>query len=159
MQETVANGLRRGLELLNQIDGVVMEALTDITPEDLASGFKEVLVDLLKEVIEDTTGLKKRQTKIHMIFLLDRFSEKLQDMLKLGLILKGSALMSKIERAHFFATRIASIKDIGGSKSLLTEYDQSVTPISILDPISAEEKEQRRDAVRRDFGEFIKRGP
>lgn len=158
MQETVVNGLRQGLDLLNQIDDAVVESLTDITPEDLAAGFKEVLNGLLTEVLEDETGLKKRQTKIHMIFLLDRFSEKLQDMLKIGSILKGSALMGKIERAHFFATRIASIKDAGGSSALLKEYDQSITPISILDPIPAEEKAQRRAAVRSNYIDFIRRG-
>ena len=155
--QTVADGLRQGMALLNQVDDAVVESLKDATPEDLAEGYKEVLNGLLSDVLKDDTGLMKRQAKIQMIYLLDRFSEKLQDLLKLGKILKGSELMQKIERAHFFATRIASIKDKGGSSLLIKEYDQSVQPISMLDPISAEQKEDRRSAVRSDYADFARR--
>jgi hypothetical protein len=157
MQESVSNALRQGLEQMGQIDGAVVKALTETTPEELAAGFKDVLTEQLREVLEDETGLRKRQVKIQLVFLLDRFSEKLQDLLKMGVIQKGSDLMRKIDRAHFFATRIASIKDTDGSSALIKEYDQSVIPISMLDPKSSEEKADRRAAVQTDYADFLKR--
>jgi hypothetical protein len=158
MQDLVAGTLRQGLADLDALDTHVADALRSISPQDLAAGFKTVLDEMLVAVIEDDTGLARRQIQIKMVYLLERFSEKLQDLLHTGEVAKGSDLMSKIERAHHFAARIASVKDKAAGRDLVKDYDQSVQPVSFLDPVSAEDKQSRRAAVRSSFREFTKQG-
>jgi len=153
MSKQVTDVLRQSLSALEDIDVQVSKALSSVNPEDLRDGFKTVLVECLDRSLADTTGLARRQVKIQLIYLIERFSEKLQDLAETGKITNPAEYMDWIDRAHSYA--IAIVKEDDSAK-FIEDFDCQVRPVSILDPKSPEERSRRRDAVKASYEEFLK---
>lgn len=141
--EGLTKALMDGLEGLEAIDAAIAEEIRGATPDELKKAFKKILSAMVPAALKDP--LVRRNIKNHMIFLIERVSEKLQDLAETREIDNASDFMKWIDRAHRYAVRLASEK---GDGTFVTNFDVDVRPASILDVDQRPPRERQARIMR-----------
>ena len=137
--DTLTKVMRDALMSLEQIDAAIAEEMPKAEPHELKKAFKNILTAMVPAALSDIQV--RRNVKNHMIFLIERLSEKLQDLVDDGDIQNGSDYMRWIDRAHRYAAKLASDKTGG---QFVENFDVDVKPVSLLDTQGRQSPEERR---------------
>lgn len=130
MNQDIASIINGAMDNLVAIDSNILTTLSECTPQELCDGFKSALVTWLKKALEDTTGLAKRRVKIQMIYIIERFSEIVQDMVQEAKITNASQYMYWIDKAWNYAATIVNTDD---TNKFIESFEERIQVVSVLD--------------------------